>query len=1217
MITLGFVLENHFTTIHNCLLSLEPIIDLISSYYILRGQPEDLKTKDYIKTWAKEHSIEEIKKIDDTHSVFYIYGNERLLNRNLNLDFNDKYNVTVISEDYREVQNRVNGFLEVTDKTLDIVLEVMPEDPVEYSRKAINQLIYNLDNKVEDTLQMGFFYRKGGNNELALEKLQKHNGSKTFKYYNEIILSSNKDAKYIYEFNNAFRCLESYYYLVEFLLNKEQYELAYEQLKKGYTLYDKQTNLSVNSIKQLYNELALVLLNKLNKEQETINVLLELDRRDNSLIEKIERLYNVKINNKNDIIFNRKSTILDSGILVSDKLTIILSDKDIINKLTFTNSVDNYRLVLGEENGVFYGGRNRKLTLSELERFMLQPISIQKYLILHNNIKIDDIEYLKKQIIFIDINPNEESVNEYLNDTKLIKNIIYLGVSNGVIDNKYNEYVKDNQYLMISNSPIELLKDTNSLLKKIGINQNDVFIVKNTKSLTLYNENLKNIVVETGNSILYNAYLINLKERRDRWNYAEHHFSGVLNVERIDAVKETPGWVGCFKSHQRCLRLAKLKNMNTCLVVEDDCELFRKNKFIDEWNEVRNWLDNNLDKWDVYLGGCTNLKKEHIHEYMDKNLGLVRLEFSTTTHFTYYNKSMFDKLINYNVNGKKYTPLDLVIPEFAKGRILTKVPYIAKQRLDYSDIEGQIVNYEQMFKDGERTIYENVKEPIEKEKEKLLISPILMGGLGNRMFQLASAYGIADKQNKEVLVTSDLQNAHSNQDYFKNIFRKVKKADTVIQTIYKEPDNSAMTYNDIPNFESNTRMFGYYQNEQYFSSIKDKIVDLFEIENDRLERLKSKYNDLENAYFIHIRRGDFIGNNVHEMNLANYYSKSIEYINKSNDKAKYYVFSDDIEKCKGLEWLNNVNYSFVEESDEVDSLYLMTLCNRGGIACNSTFSWWGGYLNKNPNKLVIYPNKFINNSNEKGIAWSNSLVFDLEKGTFSFEGKKISIAISTYEANNKGHEFVKISLDKIKEQTYKNVEVVISDHSKDDKIKNVVEGYKDVIDIKYVRNEEKYGNISNNINKAIDSCTGDYIKVLFMDDYLSDSTSLQTIIDKMNNENKMWLVGSYVHTKDRQGMYNQIIPRWTEEIKQGKNTIGCPSGLTISSRVKERFDENVKWFMDTDYYTTLYSKYGEPVYLDKVTVVTLQHDNQVTNTDINDKLVETEKVYLDKKRAIN
>ena len=57
----------------------------------------------------------------------------------------------------------------------------------------------------------------------------------------------------------------------------------------------------------------------------------------------------------------------------------------------------------------------------------------------------------------------------------------------------------------------------------------------------------------------------------------------------------------------------------------------------------------------------------------------------------------------------------------------------------------------------------------------------------------------------------------------------------------------------------------------------------------------------------------------------------------------------------------------------------MSLCELGGIACNSTFSWWGSYLNENPNKKVTFPDKWFNNDWETNIYWENSIIVSTTK----------------------------------------------------------------------------------------------------------------------------------------------------------------------------------------------------------------------------------------------
>ena len=81
----------------------------------------------------------------------------------------------------------------------------------------------------------------------------------------------------------------------------------------------------------------------------------------------------------------------------------------------------------------------------------------------------------------------------------------------------------------------------------------------------------------------------------------------------------------------------------------------------------------------------------------------------------------------------------------------------------------------------------------------------------------------------------------------------------------------------------------------------------------------------------------------------------------------------------------------------------------------------------------------------------------------------------------------------------------------------------------------------------------------------------------------------------------------------GINTIGSPSNLMFRKEVTERFDLNVKWYMDCDLYHRLFFKYGKPILLYKPLIVNLLHRNQVTNTDVTKELKDKEDKYIEKK----
>lgn len=115
---------------------------------------------------------------------------------------------------------------------------------------------------------------------------------------------------------------------------------------------------------------------------------------------------------------------------------------------------------------------------------------------------------------------------------------------------------------------------------------------------------------------------------------------------------------------------------------------------------------------------------------------------------------------------------------------------------------------------------------------------------------------------------------------------------------------------------------------------------------------------------LHIRRGDYLtAENSIFQNICTptYYKNAVSYMNSNVVNPYYFIFSNDIEWCKNN--LNLDNITFVDWNIGVNSykdMQLMSLCKHNIIA-NSSFSWWGAWLNNNPNKVVCVPKRWYNN----------------------------------------------------------------------------------------------------------------------------------------------------------------------------------------------------------------------------------------------------------------
>ena len=210
---------------------------------------------------------------------------------------------------------------------------------------------------------------------------------------------------------------------------------------------------------------------------------------------------------------------------------------------------------------------------------------------------------------------------------------------------------------------------------------------------------------------------------------------------------------------------------------------------------------------------------------------------------------------------------------------------------------------------------------------------------------------------------------------------------------------------------------------------------------------------------------------------------------------------------------------------------------------------------------------------------------------------RISICIPCYEMHGNGGDFLSFSLDKIREQTHKDYEVVVSDHSESDLIKNVCTHYESLgIDLKYIRNIENRGNSSANINNAISNSTGEIIKVLFQDDFLFHKRSLSHINKIFSLANISWLVTASCHSLDGKNFERDYYPKYTDDIMEGNNLISSPSVLSFKRSDKQiLFDEKLVWLMDCDIYKRLYMKHGEPFYLNVINVVNRTWGGQFNN----------------------
>jgi glycosyltransferase involved in cell wall biosynthesis len=210
---------------------------------------------------------------------------------------------------------------------------------------------------------------------------------------------------------------------------------------------------------------------------------------------------------------------------------------------------------------------------------------------------------------------------------------------------------------------------------------------------------------------------------------------------------------------------------------------------------------------------------------------------------------------------------------------------------------------------------------------------------------------------------------------------------------------------------------------------------------------------------------------------------------------------------------------------------------------------------------------------------------------------KVSVCIPTWEQYGRGFEFLQKNLNSILDQTYKNYNVIVSDHSLNDDIKNLCNSYINYMEIIYVKNDNDLGNGPANTNNSIINADGDIIKIMFQDDFFYDKNALEIIVNEFKNDDCNWLVTGCNHTNDDGSTYyNQMIPYWNDNIVTGTNTISSPSVLSFRRNVPCLFDTNLTMLMDCEMYWQLYVKYGLPAIIPNCLVTNRMHEHQISST---------------------
>lgn len=276
----------------------------------------------------------------------------------------------------------------------------------------------------------------------------------------------------------------------------------------------------------------------------------------------------------------------------------------------------------------------------------------------------------------------------------------------------------------------------------------------------------------------------------------------------------------------------------------------------------------------------------------------------------------------------------------------------------------------------------------------------LSGGLGNQMFQYAFGKSASTKTGQELkfdisffekqthrklelINCIEAMNVATREEivnilYPKNIF--LRMAAYIFKKTWKHSDNyirekKSFCFDDsVFKINKSSYFEGYWQNPDYFNDMRNVLLEEFQMKENLDDYSKSVIEKMSqtNSVSIHIRAGDYLNiPEVRDICNGNYYSRAISTVKEKVQNPNFFVFCEDEDYSRKM-LPKNIISTFVKTSLNKPHLdmFIMTKCKHN-IMANSSFSWWGAWLNQNLSKIIISPKTWHTNSDKNDIVLEN------------------------------------------------------------------------------------------------------------------------------------------------------------------------------------------------------------------------------------------------------
>lgn len=512
----------------------------------------------------------------------------------------------------------------------------------------------------------------------------------------------------------------------------------------------------------------------------------------------------------------------------------------------------------------------------------------------------------------------------------------------------------------------------------------------------------------------YELFFISSKQQDgmevdDRWKMYKEQFSKMniklnqFEIEPPQVSDEVKTDADIFSSYARLFEFAKEQQMPYIAVITDNTQV--SHNFEERFKILMSYLVANQECWNIFNGNPVSQKYNPEPSFVDSMPLLVEGDKFSTSNFMIYNSRIFPELIelmkqhskkDMRLDNVKETPdgnelekIDVVLGN--RYRQLTCLPYLtscSELRLNTSSNIPEQLDKINQRKELVESINNSEKWLLDRFAKKHVYTYV-KGGLGNMMFQIFSSYGIA--RNKQVPLIVECSNECPHDDFAPSKYfgdneilwfarvcsealEKYVNKRSVKKNCYNLTDDSGDPFlYKIPVRKTPLSISGYLQNKEYFHPYQKDVLRLFQlgISNCLIQGDQPLCTDSFNC-MVHIRRGDYVKlADIHRLEDKEYFVSCINNVRKEHPNTVFHFFSDDIEWCSQQEEFKG---NVFHDMDEVSALSIMSKMD-GYIITNSTFGWWGTYLNPELGKVIVYqPDRWGHKIISSGLVLPNSVL---------------------------------------------------------------------------------------------------------------------------------------------------------------------------------------------------------------------------------------------------